>query len=102
KGSWWELILPPVSGPCEKEAGPLHGGGPAPSLYVSSASAFHRWSPRGHFGIASGLHIPVDLLNRRNLHAQGAPGGHPFLRPARAHRLNEQLLGRNRAVGLQR
>src|SRR5699024_25850 len=57
---------------------------------------------RADLPVAAALHVRVDLVDGRGVHTEGAPGGHAFLGPTGADHLHERLLGRNRAVGLER
>src|SRR5215213_6517620 len=73
-----------------------------PEAKAALALTFHSRSSGGQFRIAAGLHVAVDLVDRRNLHTERAPGRHPLLGAAGADGLHEELFGVDGAIGLER
>ena len=66
-----------------------------------SASLAHCRPARGNLPFAPALHVRVDLVDLRRIHAERAPRRHALRRAPRADRLDEQLLGIDRTVRLQ-
>src|SRR5262249_23829157 len=77
----------------------------SPAIKTSTSGSprgFYRRPPRRHLGVASGLHITVDLLDCPHFHAERAPRRHTLFGAAGAHRLHENFLRRDRPVRLER